>query len=67
MENSKTDKQIIKPLFQGGMKYLNLINYNFSRAFDLFGFINHSIIKLVVSYLVSLSQDPTHLSQILVF
>jgi len=34
MGNSKIDNQIIKPLFQGGMKFLNLINYYFSRVIN---------------------------------
>jgi len=34
MGNSKTDNQIIKPLFQGEMKLLNLINYRFVKGFD---------------------------------
>jgi len=35
-----------------------------SRALDLFGFIMHTIIKLVVSQLVEFSQDPTQSNQI---
>ena len=39
----KTDNRSIKTLFQGEVKYLNLTNYNFSRALDLFKFIEHRL------------------------
>jgi len=43
----KTDNRTITSLFQGEVKHLNLTNYNFSRALDLFRFIKHAIIKLI--------------------
>jgi len=43
MGNSKTDNQFIKPLSQGAMKFLNLINYHFSRVF-----YKHKIIKIAI-------------------
>ena len=61
----KIDNRSITTLFQGEVKYLNLINYLFSRVLALFKFIKHEIIKLMVSQLVGLSQDSTQSSQIL--
>jgi len=31
----KTDNQVTTTLFQGKVKYLNLINYNFSKVLEL--------------------------------
>jgi len=33
MGNAKTDNQVIKLLYQVGMKFLNLISYHFSKVF----------------------------------
>ena len=63
----KTDNQSITTLFQGAVKYLNLTNYRFLRALDLFTFVKHAIIKSMVSQSVRLSQNSTQSSQVLGF
>jgi len=51
----KIDNQSLTTLFQGEVKYLNLTNYHFLRAINLFRFIKHENIKSMVSQSVGLS------------
>ena len=54
----KIDNRSITALFEGEVKYLNLTNYHFSRAFDLFRIIKYAIIIFVFSQLVCFIKTP---------
>ena len=45
----ETDQRSIITLFQGEVKYLNVTNYHFSSALDLFSSVKHTIIIFMLS------------------